>query len=154
MKGLSLTQPWASLVALQAKTIETRSWSTTYRGELLIAAAKKFPAECHWRCFREPFLSVLLKGGYNTTTDLPVGQLVAVAELYDVVPTRDVIDRDDFGDYGPDRFAWLLKNIRALRPPIPAAHIGREGRIRPGGALGLWAVPQVVLDLVAGQGVL
>jgi hypothetical protein len=26
MKALTLTQPWASLMALQAKRIETRSW--------------------------------------------------------------------------------------------------------------------------------
>jgi hypothetical protein len=31
MKALTLTQPWASLVAFKAKRIETRSWSTNYR---------------------------------------------------------------------------------------------------------------------------
>lgn len=34
MKALTLWQPWASLVALSEKTIETRCWSTKYRGEL------------------------------------------------------------------------------------------------------------------------
>lgn len=34
MRGLSLTQPWATLVAIGAKKIETRSWTTTYRGAL------------------------------------------------------------------------------------------------------------------------
>jgi len=43
MKALTLTQPWASLMALQSKTIETRSWYTAYRGELVIHAAKGFP---------------------------------------------------------------------------------------------------------------
>lgn len=32
MKALTLTQPWATLVAIQAKRIETRSWGTDYRG--------------------------------------------------------------------------------------------------------------------------
>ena len=41
MKALSLWQPWASLVALRVKTIETRSWSTSYRGPLAIHAAKR-----------------------------------------------------------------------------------------------------------------
>src|SRR5690348_17556570 len=43
MKALTLTQPWASLVAIGAKRIETRSWSTSYRGPLAIHAAKGFP---------------------------------------------------------------------------------------------------------------
>ena len=41
MKVLTLHQPWASLVALGVKTIETRSWSTQYRGPLAIHAAAK-----------------------------------------------------------------------------------------------------------------
>jgi hypothetical protein len=34
MKMLTLHQPWASLIAVGAKTIETRPWSTDYRGPL------------------------------------------------------------------------------------------------------------------------
>ena len=44
MKMLTLHQPWASLVALGIKTIETRSWRTGYRGPLAIQAAKEKPA--------------------------------------------------------------------------------------------------------------
>src|SRR3989339_577320 len=40
MKAISLWQPWASLCAVGAKLYETRSWSTSYRGPLLICAAK------------------------------------------------------------------------------------------------------------------
>ena len=39
MKAITLTQPWATLVAIGAKRIETRSWATKYRGPLLIHAA-------------------------------------------------------------------------------------------------------------------
>src|SRR5215212_7218280 len=39
MKVLSLLQPWASLVVMGLKKIETRSWQTSYRGELLIHAS-------------------------------------------------------------------------------------------------------------------
>lgn len=41
MRAISLWQPWASLVVLGAKKIETRHWSTNYRGPLLIHAAKR-----------------------------------------------------------------------------------------------------------------
>ena len=40
MKLLSLWEPWATLMALDAKKIETRSWATSYRGWLAIQASK------------------------------------------------------------------------------------------------------------------
>lgn len=43
MKALTLTQPWATLVALGLKRFETRSWPTSYRGTLAIHAAKGMP---------------------------------------------------------------------------------------------------------------
>ena len=43
MRTLSLTQPWASLIAFGAKTIETRSWATDYRGLIAIHATVSFP---------------------------------------------------------------------------------------------------------------
>ena len=39
MTVISLLQPWAQLVVLGAKKIETRSWNTAFRGELLIHAS-------------------------------------------------------------------------------------------------------------------
>lgn len=40
LKAITLLQPWASLVAMGAKTIETRPYATQYRGPLAIHAAK------------------------------------------------------------------------------------------------------------------
>lgn len=40
IKVLSLKEPWATLIASGVKKIETRSWKTTYRGELYIHASK------------------------------------------------------------------------------------------------------------------
>src|SRR3982751_1322426 len=77
MKALTLTQPWATLVAIGAKRIETRSWSTTYRGEVAIHAAKGFPRDCHELCATEPFLSVLKAAGFTHTRELPTGVIVA-----------------------------------------------------------------------------
>lgn len=42
-RAISLHQPWASLVPLGIKKYETRSWSTKFRGKLLICSAKKHP---------------------------------------------------------------------------------------------------------------
>lgn len=41
VKAISLWEPWASLMRSGAKTVETRSWYTSYRGPLLICAAKR-----------------------------------------------------------------------------------------------------------------
>lgn len=43
VRALTIRQPWASLVAVGAKTIETRSRPTSYRGPLLIHAGKATP---------------------------------------------------------------------------------------------------------------
>ncbi|MBP2659020.1 MAG: hypothetical protein H6Q69_2052 [Firmicutes bacterium] len=40
MKAITILEPWASLIACGAKKIETRSWSTQYRGLIAIHAAK------------------------------------------------------------------------------------------------------------------
>ena len=41
MKAITIWQPWASLLACGAKRYETRSWATSYRGPIVIHAAKK-----------------------------------------------------------------------------------------------------------------
>ena len=41
MKAISLHQPWPSMIANGSKTIETRFWPTSHRGDLLIASTKK-----------------------------------------------------------------------------------------------------------------
>ena len=40
MKVITLKEPWASLVVNGYKTYEFRSWKTSYRGKILIHAAK------------------------------------------------------------------------------------------------------------------
>jgi hypothetical protein len=97
-------QPFASLIALRAKRIETRSRDFTggHKGPLLIHASKRFPRENRKLCSREPFISVFttwvrnLPGdpGYDTTglvverpdQLLPLGRIIAVCDLVDVVP--------------------------------------------------------------------
>ena len=83
MKALSLTQPWASLVAIGAKQIETRSWSTPYRGTMAIHAAKKFPMNAKELVNSEPFHSSLskIKPDQKGWRILPAGAIVAVCEL-------------------------------------------------------------------------
>ena len=49
MKALSVKQPWANMIASGEKTIETRTWMTSYRGQVLIVSSKQpriKPAGC------------------------------------------------------------------------------------------------------------
>ncbi|GIK37898.1 MAG: hypothetical protein BroJett011_17310 [Chloroflexota bacterium] len=77
MRCLTLTQSWAALVTLGAKQIETRSWSTRYRGPLAIHAGQGYG---RWSrsyltglCQSEPFRQVLDWAGYSHFDELSRG---------------------------------------------------------------------------------
>lgn len=140
-----MTQPWASLVAIGENSIETRSWGTRHRGPLVIHAAKGFPRDARQLCSARPYREVLARHGYADASDLPVGAIIAVAELMDVMrftrsSLREVRARAragelppheaDFGDFSPGRYGWVLGDIRALSQPVPVR-----------GMLGVWEVP-------------
>lgn len=144
MRALSLTQPWATLVAVGAKQLETRSWPTTYRGELAIHASSRFPRDCKDLCHDEPFLSALTEAGIGRVTDLPIGAIVAVATLTDCIwiTHQNAPGGDEylFGDYTPGRFMLRLENVLKLDRPVPAK-----------GALGFWTMPEEVERVVREQ---
>ena len=130
MKIITLTQPWATLVIAGAKRLETRSWSTAYRGELGIHAAKGFPRWAREICAEEPFASILAEASsVNSWTDLPTAQLLGHVNLTGCYPTSSVaanlsaaaymvgkqrVDvsspEREFGDFSPGRYAWPLED--------------------------------------------
>lgn len=121
MKALSLWQPWASAIAIGAKTIETRGWWTPYRGPLAIHAAKFQNDET-----REFFTwkgCEALRAKYPNFDSLPFGAIVATCRITECLRTTDVdglspLERS-LGDYTPGRYAWVLRDIVALETPIP-----------------------------------
>jgi activating signal cointegrator 1 len=145
MKALSLLQPWASLVILGHKKIETRSWNTKYRGELLIHGSKKQLKEmekvhiCSHPHFGEVF-------DIENLNELPYGAIIGKVNLDDTFHTEDsetIINHSEdlfeitnindnesfekavskelaFGDYSPNRYGWLLSNPIISDTPIPA----------------------------------
>ena len=122
MKAISLCQPWASLMALGAKKIETRSWATNYRGQLLIHASKKVVP---WKSeISEEVCKAL--GGTMTF----YGCLLCVVDLIDcqrvtfffnVPPKPELL----FGDYTPGGFMWITENPRPFDPPL--LYRGQQG---------------------------
>lgn len=141
MKALSLTQPWATLVAIGAKRWETRGWATKHRGPLAIHASKGFPGDAKLFTVSDVVLRPMRAAGLLTGTgwtvlDLPLGCVVATAVLEDVVTTERLSATCDlarfnaeapFGNYAAGRFVWILRDVVALEKPVPAK-----------GRLGLW----------------
>jgi hypothetical protein len=149
IKCISLWQPWATLVAIGAKKIETRHWSTSYRGPLAIHAAKtmngfKSLMERGDDNLPEPFDSVFYRAFMERKIksrkigDLPFGAIVAVVDLSKCAAThqrgslaeiwlRNSLSEQEqaFGDYSANRFGWYLENLRPLVDPIP--YKGEQG---------------------------
>jgi hypothetical protein len=142
MKAVTLTQPWASLVALKKKRVETRSWYTAYRGELVIHAAKGFPKWAQECCYELPFLTAL---DHKMPLELPRSVGLCIVRLVACVKTTELhklkaigfsldVSEIRFGNFDPGRFAWALEYVRPIDPPIHAQ-----------GSLGLWNWPEVIL---------
>ena len=116
MRALTVRQPWASLIACGAKTIETRSWKTSYRGSLLIHAGKASPdlswEGAGWALAQKHLDHERVSLAYRHAYDvdglvLPLGAVVAVARLADVVPIVDLESDDGHVDFDePGGVLW------------------------------------------------
>src|SRR5882672_2480780 len=111
MKIISIKQPWASLIASGAKDVENRTWSTRYRGPVLIHASQRADnvtsEEIEQRC------------GVRPPAVLPLGGIVGLAEIVDCKKPHASpwYNRDDYLDrHGArrDYFAFVLANSRPL----------------------------------------
>ena len=135
MKTISLTEPWATLVVISAKRFETRGWTTTYRGPLLIHAAKRFPASARFFAQTEFTLGRLPA---RIARGAIIGRVVLknIHRTEEIAPTLTALERL-YGDYTPGRWAWELTEAEMFEP-IPWK-----------GALGLF---EVRLGGLAGEG--
>ena len=139
MKAISLWQPWASLMAYRFKTIETRHWPTSYRGPLIIHAAKRKMDIIHDEAVRN-FESV----NVDWLDGLPFGYLLCLVTLIDVSEIRNPdlykYDYDSteiaHGDFSLGRYAWVTNFVKRFENPIPFR-----------GSQGFFNVPQDILSL-------
>lgn len=163
MKVLSLLQPWATLVVIGAKKIETRSWNTKYRGDILIHASKnkKIAEEI---IYKFPFNKVMVEYFNHDTEpyieDLPFGAIIgkvnicttSAVETLPQINGQELVIRGGeyngkiwkmteqeiaFGDYSPGRYAWLLSDPIKFEKPIPCK-----------GSLSLWDCPEDVFQQI------
>lgn len=152
MKCLSIIEPFATLIAIQEKKIETRSWKTNYRGKIAIHASKNINKEYQASCLKSEFLNVLedkyifIDKNNKVQYNFNFGKIIAVGDLIDCVQMKELyedyavlengmkIEGNEliFGDYTPGRYAWILDNIQLLNESIEVK-----------GHLGLWSYNDV-----------
>jgi activating signal cointegrator 1 len=136
MKAISLTQPWASSVVLDMKSVETRSWRTPHRGLLLVHAAKTVSRAFSEMIAEQFDLETRILRGQRMGREpiYPLGAIVGAVSVYDCRPVEDVRDVIELGelargDYSDGRWAWLLHEAVCFPEPVPAK-----------GSLGVWTV--------------
>ncbi len=149
LRALTVKDPWATLIAIGAKQIETRSYRTRHRGLVALHSSKAFSSEDQALCFQEPVRSALERAGMRSPADLPRGAVIAVAEI---VGCNQVPDGQgwegsipseperSFGFYSPGRWMWRLQGVHRLPEPVQCR-----------GMLGLWQLPPEVLAAVSLQ---
>jgi hypothetical protein len=91
LKALCLRQPWANLITTGQKTIETRKWSTNYRGEILLCTSRKPEIE-------------------------PYGKAVAIATLYHIEKMIKEHEQAAMTKVYDRACSWFLKDIIPIEP--------------------------------------
>jgi hypothetical protein len=137
MIAISVLQPWAALIATGKKKFETRSWKPAQKfiGEDIIIHAGKSPADFNrvWSTLvrlhslqQQPehnsfewHLLAAMKEEYGSLRReyFPLGAAIAVATLLKVhhaeAVRSELAPRElAFGNYGDNRYAWELTNVR------------------------------------------
>lgn len=124
VKALTIRQPWAELILRGRKPFELRSWTTKYRGPLVIHAAARIDAVDARHFGLDP-------------EKLVTSAFVGVVVLSDVRPySREdarLLKRKQAG-YGwfPGNFSWVLKKPRRILP------------VKAKGQLSLFKTPKAV----------
>lgn len=110
MKALSVKQPWAGYITVDQKLIETRTWATNYRGEILICSSLKPDNSIPFNLWPSKKFSTL-------------GVAMCLVDLVDCVPLEPKHESFAMCE-AYDGYAWILENIR------PVKQIPIKGQLR------------------------
>lgn len=147
IKALTLHQPYAQLMAINAKRYETRSWSTNYRGPIAIHAGKNIEEllKLLGRVSVSERVGMLTRATYTfahqydkamtafygerwTADDFPLGAVVAVGNLLKVHRCEDLkltTQERLFGLHTAGRYAWEIAVVKLLDKPFIVS--GKQG---------------------------
>ncbi len=130
-RGLTVKNPWATLILSGQKTLEVRSWSSKHRGRLGIHVAAQDASQKKWSDGERACVAAALErcGGRL----LPLGHLAGEVELVEICPmtAEDAFEGGSMTELEPSTnrplFAWVLARPRLYPEPLPMK-----------GRLGLW----------------
>ena len=104
MNALSVKQPWAGLIGSGQKTIETRTWYTTYRGDLLICSSQKRidpnKVGMHY---------------YNGKMCFYLGSTICLVKVVDCVQMKPEHEKGAMCPVYEDAWAWILEDVRLVK---------------------------------------
>lgn len=85
-----IKEPYSSMIRCGEKTIETRTWTTDYRGKLLLCCSKNPPSAISGKAF-------------------------AIADLVDVRPMTKADEFKARCQVYPNAYSWVLQNIKLIK---------------------------------------
>lgn len=128
IKVITLWEPWSTLMAIGAKTIETRSRNTKYRGIICIHSGLKKSKELAALCKTWPFKKYIKD--YDA---LPFGKIIGQLDLYatgkieyiqhNLFKKKEIKNWKvelEFGRYDPGRYGYMTRNPVLFNQPVPA----------------------------------
>jgi len=141
LRMLTVYQPWASLLAGGVKKIETRSRAYAYKGLLFIHAGLfEDDTTTQVACLNRSQLGGLKYDilVHQWWKRLPRGCIVGAVRMARCMSTEDLIEagrvdgmEKSLGDYGVDRFGWLMEDAVLFKNPIGCKG-GQGPRFVPG----------------------
>lgn len=124
MKVLTIKQPWATLIAEGLKEYEFRTWSTKYRGDILIHAGKSIDRKAmdRFKCynFKYPTGCIIAKAKITDSIYVDDDFVSSVGTTNPLV-YKGIIEKGNWEGYG-----FKLENIKKISP------------VYVNGKLGLW----------------
>lgn len=134
MKAITIKQPWAELILQGRKTIELRTWGTTYRGRIAVHAGSGLKREACDAYGIDP--AGLTRGALVGTVEI-VDIIELDGESWDELRGEHLSLREEFPG---DLLGWRLANPQRLPEPIPWK-----------GRLGIFYVDDEAMGVEAGE---
>ena len=143
MRALTVHQPWAYLIAEEAKRIENRTWGRLdFKGPLFVHAGKSRESMFSLHDLPSPALrkvKAIGKEGLARGRELAFGAIVAVAGRVECVRIEDLFQADRF-PFANGPWCWVLSDVHRLEVPVEAK-----------GAQGLWIPSAELVALVEAE---
>jgi hypothetical protein len=137
VKAISLWQPWATLVSLKLKTIETRThgrFASLWGKRIAIHATKKFDNDNYWTIFEMLIQDHMTqRQALDTINSSYVfdGKILCTAQVVNArwAPKDNLEMREDWNKQAlcevSGKYCLFLGDIKILKKPIP--YKGRQG---------------------------